>query len=175
MCTQKMQLVEPTAALKAAYENYINAWEKSGDHFVPYAASPRGMTYEALLEDWSIAKTDTAFERGFVPATLYFMLDERGQIVGALHLRHVLNESLERVGGHIGYGVRPDARRQGIATDMLKMGLDCAFNRGIKEVLITCDADNAASYRTMLANGCELKDIITVDGKRVRRYLKKLK
>jgi predicted acetyltransferase len=175
MKVETMLLVLPSASLSKAYDAYIKAWEMTGEHYVPYAAGPRGMTFEALLDDWEIAKTDQAYERGFVPATLYFMLDSKNEIVGALHLRHVLNEALQLIGGHIGYGVRPDARKRGIAKHMLALGLEKAAALDIQEVLLTCDDDNAASFHTMIANGCVLKDTITVEGKRIRRYIKALK
>ena len=55
----------------------------------------------------------------------FFCLDEeRNIIVGAVNIRHYLNESLFLNGGHIGDGVRPSERRKGIATKMIALALE---------------------------------------------------
>ena len=36
-------------------------------------------------------------------------------MLGAIALRHELNDFLLTIGGHIGYGIRPSARRRGLA------------------------------------------------------------
>lgn len=46
---------------------------------------------------------------------------ERNIIVGAVNIRHYLNESLLLNGGHIGDGVRPSERRKGVATKMIAL------------------------------------------------------
>lgn len=60
---------------------------------------------------------------------------------------------LSRYGGHIGFGVRPSARRRGHATEILRRTLIEAGKLGIADVLVTCDKDNLASARTILRNG----------------------
>jgi predicted acetyltransferase len=55
----------------------------------------------------------------FVADTAYWaMLDQ--EIVGRISIRHFLNDFLKRIGGHIGYIVRPSYRGRGIATEMLR-------------------------------------------------------
>ena len=70
-----------------------------------------------------------------------------------LQVRHYLNEHLLRFGGHIGYSVRPSERRRGYAKAMLQAALPFCREMGIKKVLITCDENNPASEKTILANG----------------------
>jgi predicted acetyltransferase len=67
------------------------------------------------------------------------------EFLGRLSVRHRLTPLLERVGGHIGYEVRPSARRRGHATSMLRAGLPIAARLGIDPALVTCDVDNTAS------------------------------
>lgn len=56
------------------------------------------------------AKSDPALlEPGQVPQTDYWLVDGPAY-VGRLSLRHWLNESWTRMGGHIGYDVRPSKR-----------------------------------------------------------------
>ena len=106
-----------------------------------------------------------------VTATLYVAVragDER--IVGMIDLRHRLNDFLEKIGGHIGYSVRPDERRKGYAKAMLRLALAEAKKRDIPRVLITCDDDNIGSARTIEANGGTLECIANWNGEIIRRY-----
>jgi predicted acetyltransferase len=89
---------------------------------------------------------------GRVPqTTLWFGRGE--QFLGRLSLRHRLTESLRRHGGHIGYDVRPSARRRGHATAMLRAALPVAAELGITSALLTCDPGNIASRKVIEANG----------------------
>jgi predicted acetyltransferase len=106
-----------------------------------------------------------------------FWITEGSEVVGFIQLRHALNEFLENVGGHIGYSVRPSARRRGHAARALGLVLDEARGLGLERVLLTCDDANEASARTIEAQGGELQDVI--DGAAygyglVRRYWIKL-
>ena len=107
-----------------------------------------------------------------VPST--FLLAFAGsRIVGRASIRHSLDPSLERHGGHIGYVVVPEFRRQGYATMILQLALQVARDkRGIDRCLLTCDADNIGSIKTIEKNGGLLDGI--VDGpdlpKPIRRY-----
>jgi predicted acetyltransferase len=55
--------------------------------------------------------------------------------------------TLALIGGHIGYEVRPSARRQGISTQLLALTLIEARARGLLRVLMTCDVSNHGSAR----------------------------
>lgn len=94
-----------------------------------------------------------------VPDSLYWAI--RGnEMVGRISFRHALNESLLREGGHIGFIVRPSARRQGVAREMLRQLVASERARSIGRLLVTCDEGNIASERTIRANGGILEDII---------------
>ncbi len=86
----------------------------------------------------------------------YRWIEQDGRLVGFLAIRHALNRFLFDVGGHIGYSVRPDARRRGVATAALAAGVEEARALGIDPVLVTCREDNEGSRRTIEANGGRL-------------------
>ena len=100
--------------------------------------------------------------RAYVPATELWM-DEGGEYVGRIQLRHELNELLWSWGGHIGYAVRPSARRRGHASAALLDMLEVCREHGIDPVLVTCDVDNDASRRVIERAGGEYED--TREGK----------
>ena len=94
---------------------------------------------------------------GRVPCTTWWWVDGQ-EYLGRIALRHRLNERLLEAGGHIGYDVRPTARRRGHATAMLAAVLPHARALGIERALLTCDADNIASRRVIEARGGVLED-----------------
>lgn len=164
-----LQLVFPRpdlkeAALRYRQECFDNGeFEINGDGGLDHADS-----YEAWL--LQIQADLTRDEGGFVPATTYFALMD-GEVVGTLQIRHKLNDYLLNQGGHIGYGVAPSKRRQGIATAMLRQALVICDGLEIHRVLITCDRDNIASAKTIEKGGGIFEnEFLQVNGNIVKRY-----
>lgn len=100
-----------------------------------------------------------------VPCTFLWLV-EGEEYLGSIALRHEVTDFLLEQGGHIGYSIRPSARRQGHATTALRQTLELAAEMGMDRVLITCDEDNTASRTTIERAGGEYED--TRVGK--RRY-----
>jgi predicted acetyltransferase len=94
---------------------------------------------------------------GKVPCTFFWVLED-DEVVGFLAVRHTLNDFLRRQGGHIGYSVRPSARRRGHASAALRLGLDHAAALGVHQVLLTVEPGNQASRRTIERAGGVLED-----------------
>lgn len=115
-----------------------------------------------VFEQWleRESRQRVAGQDGFVPATVWWIVDDTHptEVLGSIQLRHELNDLLLAEGGHIGYGVRPSARRKGAATAALRLALDKARNMGLGRVLVICDADNVASQKPILAAGGVLEN-----------------
>lgn len=94
---------------------------------------------------------------GYVPSTSLWWADGPTYL-GRIHIRHELTDVLRELGGHIGYYVRPSARRHGHATAMLRSALPMVRELGIHSVLITCDVNNVASRKVIEASGGSLED-----------------
>ena len=119
-------------------------------------ASPAG--FAAYVDEITDAALDEArLPPGRVASTrLWWTRGE--EFLGRVDVRHRLTPVLVEVGGHIGYAVRPGARRQGHASAMLTEALVVARALGLERVLLTCDDDNVASRRVIEAGGGELED-----------------
>lgn len=164
------RLGPPTTALQASYLAALDEFRAEGRlgprdstglamevrAGIPGLDDPDGFAaYVAGLH--ARALPETPRPPGWVPDTVLWFADE-DQFIGRLTIRHDLNEMLREVGGHIGYDVRPSARRRGHATEMLRRALPMAAALGLDPLLITCDVDNIGSRRVIQANGGRLED-----------------
>lgn len=122
-------------------------------------------TYVAEL----VASEHTPRRPGLVCDT-YRWIVEGDAYLGAISFRHELTEYLENFGGHIGYGVRPSARRRGLATWALGETLEMARDRGYGRVLVTCLDDNDGSICTIEKNGGVMEDKRATGDQLMRRY-----
>ncbi len=100
---------------------------------------------------------DAPRPEGFVPDTELWWV-EGEEFLGRVGVRHRLTPMLLEIGGHIGYDVRPSARRRGHATEMLRHALAVARELGIDPALVTCDVDNIGSRAVIERNGGVLED-----------------
>lgn len=167
----ELMLVKPSITLKDQYEKYIKEWEDAGEKIVPYASRRHRENYLQLLNHWDIMETDKVREDSLVPSTLYFLVDEDNKIYGAIDLRHELNEYLLKVGGHIGYGIRPSERRKGYATRILSLGIEKAKKIGLTKVLVTCNKENLGSAGAIKNNHGRLENEFKEEnGNIVQRY-----
>ena len=123
--------------------------------------------------EYYIENLDTTEDNkdGWVPDTTLFCLDkDRDVFVGAVNIRHYLNENLLRTGGHIGDGVRPSERKKGYATAMIALALEECKKLGISRVLMCCDKENIASAKSIIRNGGVLENEVEDDGHIEQRY-----
>ena len=86
-------------------------------------------------------------------------------MLGGIALRHELSDL-----GHIGYGIRPSARRRGLATWALGRMLGEARLLGLDRVLVICAVDNIASAKTIERHGGVLEDVRETELGTARRY-----
>ena len=133
----------------------------------------RESSYEAwvakVIRDVDIANP----QEGFVPGFTYFYVDEESdEIIGIISIRLYLNDFLREQGGHIGYSIRPSARRRGHATNMLRAALEFLAPLGITDVLLTCAKDNVASAKVIQNCGGVLENEIYSEmfGRITQRY-----
>ena len=103
------------------------------------------------------------------------MDDDRNILLGAVDIRHYLNDYLLQYAGHIGDGIRPSERRKGFATEMIRLALLECKQLGITKVLMVCDKINIASAKSIIKNGGILEnEFLDEDGEVQQRFWIKL-
>ena len=93
--------------------------------------------------------------KGYVPSSAFWLVDGQNYL-GSGDIRHFLNDNLRRLGGNIGYSIRPSAWRKGLGTMQLALLLVQAKKLRIHRPLVTCFDGNTASARIIEKNGGRL-------------------
>jgi predicted acetyltransferase len=119
-----------------------------------------------------IEMTDaTKLKPGFVPQTVFWVIDDKENAIGMVRVRHYLNEALKERGGHIGYYICRSERNKGYAKEALRLALVELKKLGEKRALLTTDMDNFSSMKVIRANGGVLEsEGVGDDGKRFGRF-----
>lgn len=151
---EKFRLVIPSMEYKRQAIKYIKEHIKYKSRI-----NGSGLLFEYLndYEGW-LKKLD--YERNIVadnvlvPNETFFLVRVNDdKIIGMINLRLKLNERIKNSYGSIGYGIRPKERRKGYGKINLYLALLECQKRGIKKVIISCEKENIASSKTMLALG----------------------
>ena len=159
-----LKLIKLTKAYKDDLIEMIDEWkldqEQNHTNHSPWAIfknDPRD--FDHYLENLELK---TASE-GRVPDSVFFLLDvDRNRLLGAVNVRHYLNDSLLKSGGHVGDGIRPSERGKGYGTELVRLALIECKKLGIDRVLMTCDKANLASAKTIKKNGGVLENAFPV-------------
>lgn len=102
--------------------------------------------FAAYLQSLKDMADGVGLEPGWVAASKFILVNDEGDYVGIVNLRHELTEALRAGAGHIGYGIAPEYRGRGYATEGLRLVLIEARERfGIREAYLSVNKDNPAS------------------------------
>ena len=144
-----IDLILPTELNRADVLGFYDEFEKSGGTCIGFA---NHNDYDLWLQGMRNRKDAKNLPDGYVRENFYLCYQD-GEMVGVFSLKFELTDFLLNFGGHVGYAVRPSRRCKGIATEILRTGLDYAKSFGFDRVLAVCDEDNYASEKVILRNG----------------------
>lgn len=97
-----------------------------------------------------------AYVEGCPSKTFLLIRKNDNKIVGSLNIRLSLNERLLKLGGHIGYGIRPSERGKGYSKINLYLGLIEAKKFNLDKVMINTEVNNIQSNKTLVSLGGDL-------------------
>jgi predicted acetyltransferase len=172
MDADAMTLIEPTVALAAAFRAMVEEFRQAGEASYQRYRDQIRADFPAYVR-WaqSLRAADPA-RPDRVPESIFWLVRGGHTILGGSRLRYGLTSLTAQIGGHIGYDIRPGARRRGYGTRLLALTLDRARAAGFARVLITCDTANRGSARVIEKNGGVLENrvIDPATGEEVSRY-----
>lgn len=147
-------LVEPSEEYAEQITEYKQAFldaDSSMDGCGPLRRCEDSLTYISECRKYTSQET---LPDGWVLTTQFFYIRKAdNRLVGMIQVRHYFNDWLSKFGGHIGYSIKPDERRKGYATSMLKAILPYCKEIGLDKILISCIDGNLGSEKTILNNG----------------------
>jgi predicted acetyltransferase len=173
MTEAQITLAAPDRRYEASFRALLAEYHAAGEHYFSAgheAQLERG--FAAYLTYLAEMAHGARLPLGMVAEDTFWLVRDGAEVLGASRLRHTLTPALEDVGGHIGYSIRPGARRQGYGTLQLALTLERARERGLARVLLTCDTANVGSVRVIERNGGVLasQGYSAVTGTDVSRY-----
>ena len=171
---KEIKLIEPTIE----YEEDIWKFRQEildsddNDKFAGCGTLEQSSSAKEWIKNCKLISNKETCPSDKVPSNVFIAVRiSDNKIVGIIDLRHHIDHPiLSTWGGHIGYYVRPDERKNGYGKEMLRLNLINAQKLGIKKVLVTCNVDNIASEKTIMANGGIFESLIEVDNETMKRY-----
>jgi predicted acetyltransferase len=136
----RLTYVRPSLEYKAAFQDWLDDWR--GDQYDPYRwiFTRAWDDFEWYVELCERVRTEGQPPELTVPLDVHWAFDG-DSLVGELYVFFIpLNRD-----NHIGYKVRPSVRRRGIATALLKHGLEILREQGITEARLACNDANIGS------------------------------
>ena len=123
---------------KESLNRYLQYWYDNNEKIIPANIDlAHYQSFEQMLEQLN----HLPMNANIVPSTTLFYF-KNDDIVGAVNIRHKLNDKLKNIGGHVGYGVAKPYRGNGYASNMLEEALNRLNKMGIHKVLMTCNPYN---------------------------------
>lgn len=139
-------LIAPTERL---YDAWLDAHAEWGEglHEDGFGLLPTDeVNSKAGFAAWMVRLADDS------PHCSYRWIIDGDQVLGGIALRHECSDFVQWA-GHIGYGIRPSARRRGLATWALGQMVEQARGLGMDRLLLVCEAGNGASAKTIERQG----------------------
>ena len=167
MQTEMIFLTEPSEEYKASFLEGVREFQREG-RLLNYDVQRIEHDFAYFLCQLRKQQTPYTIKPGFVPHTDFWLIDG-DEYIGQLSVRHQLNDFLLKIGGNIGYQIRPSKRCRGYGKTILSLGLEKARTMGIARALVTCDENNIGSKKVIEYNGGKFENTVEVEGSPLKK------
>ena len=161
----ELRLEIPDQTHEREYARVMDQWEIMEERIQPELMRRGNIPYDKWLEYCEDDRTTASMLSTHVPATLYFLMNEKQEILGGIVINHADTKR-----GHLHAGIVPWHRGKGYGTAMLTLALKECQKMGIRKVHICPNSKNKAAIQTILNNGGYLLDEFIEDGHKIERY-----
>ncbi len=165
-----VRLVRPSVQYKKSFLAGLREFDREGTQDRSYGLRDMLADFPRFVQILRGREKGIGLPKGFVPYSAFWLID-RSTLIGQVSVRRRLTPYLRKIGGHIGYVIRPSKRRRGYGTAILRLALLKAKKLGLKKVLVTCDTTNIGSRKIIEKNGGVLENAVAQG----RRQPKKLR
>jgi len=153
-----LHLTEPCAMYMASFRDAIAEYRKHSVIDFNYPKVNTRKEISVFLNQLDNERRGIKIPENCVPSSAFWLVDGKNYL-GSGDIRHYLNDNLRRLGGNIGYSIRPAAWRLGLGTLQLALLLHESKKLNIYKPLITCYESNIASAKVIENNGGILLEI----------------
>ncbi|MBP6882466.1 MAG: GNAT family N-acetyltransferase [Candidatus Levybacteria bacterium] len=170
-----MELISPSSEYKDQFIDAVKEYQaiESDDRRDIYEINTEELEidFPTYLKKLNLQSQGENLPEGYVPVSTFWLVDNH-EFIGRVSIRHRLTPDLMKIGGHIGYDIRPSKRKMGYGKKILELALLKAKELGIERVLATCIETNIGSKKIIESNGGVFEERIPADdGKSARlRY-----
>lgn len=163
---ESLKLEIPNQTHEREYMRVMEKWEALEEYIQPELMRRGNTPYDKWLEYCEDDRTKASMLSTHIPATLYFMVNEKREICGGIVINHADTKR-----GHLHAGIVPWHRGEGYGTTMLSLALEECKKMGMRKVHICPNSvENRAAVQVILNNGGYLLDKFMDDGKMIERY-----
>ncbi|HEX8236773.1 MAG TPA: GNAT family N-acetyltransferase [Abditibacteriaceae bacterium] len=172
MTSLNLHLIRPNLDLETPFMEMVREFRTASDPWFDTEPHLKMDDFATYIDYLHKGAQGTDLPDGYVPWTALWLVNkETGGLLGVSSLRHRLTPSLEKLGGHIGYAIRPSQRGNGFGTSLLALTLPEARALGLACVHVHCEVGNVASARIIEHNGGHLQERARVHGMPIVRYV----
>lgn len=139
-------LVKPNLLYKTEFLKFVDDVKSTG--YETYDIYVEALSdFERFVENLDNTSKGINLPKGWVPCSSFWLVNNAGEVLGVIRIRHRVDNPFLQTIGHIGYEIKSNQRNKGYGSKILELGLLEASNIGLDKVLVTSYSDNGASVK----------------------------